>query len=466
MKKVLSVIIAIIFMMTAAGSAFAGTSRKVVNNKSYGQTIKNKKEDYKKKLGELKQKYQKQYRNQKSQEELLKDIAELKKKFGDKQISVFVNGQEIVTTETPVLKDDKVLLPVKAITRGLKATYTYDPKTGIIVIKKGTITVTLKIGSNIATVNNTEINLESKVEFDKKQGVIIPLGLLAKLLNGKVEFDKDSGTVTAENGVVSINDNTTGTAIEQFNYIGTWAYGAQAGAAGNDNHWSSTTGTSFQVKFYGTKIKLYGAKAPAHGIAYISIDGTTAVAVDYYDSVRKDNTLIFESPVLEAGKEHVLTVLVSGLKNTSSSGVTITADRVEITRVGTANLALNKVVNASSVYTDATTTYTVPNAVDGKLDTRWSSAFSDNEWITVDLGTVSDVAKVKLTWEAAYGKSYMIQLSADGTNWTNAAIISNGDGKIDEVLFTTTKARYVKMQGLQRATQYGYSLFELEVYSK
>lgn len=466
MKKVLSVIIAIIFMMTAAGSAFAGTSRKVVNNKSYGQTIKNKKEDYKKKLGELKQKYQKQYRNQKSQEELLKDIAELKKKFGDKQISVFVNGQEIVTTETPVLKDDKVLLPVKAITRGLKATYTYDPKTGIIVIKKGTITVTLKIGSNIATVNNTEINLESKVEFDKKQGVIIPLGLLAKLLNGKVEFDKDSGTVTAENGVVSINDNTTGTAIEQFNYIGTWAYGAQAGAAGNDNHWSSTIGTSFQVKFYGTKIKLYGAKAPAHGIAYISIDGTTAVAVDYYDSVRKDNTLIFESPVLEAGKEHVLTVLVSGLKNTSSSGVTITADRVEITRVGTANLALNKVVNASSVYTDATTTYTVPNAVDGKLDTRWSSAFSDNEWITVDLGTVSDVAKVKLTWEAAYGKSYMIQLSADGTNWTNAAIISNGDGKIDEVLFTTTKARYVKMQGLQRATQYGYSLFELEVYSK
>jgi hypothetical protein len=171
---------------------------------------------------------------------------------------------------------------------------------------------------------------------------MIPLGLLAKLLHGKAEYDQDSGTVTAEDGVVSINDNTIGTAAEQFNYTGTWSYGVQEGAAGNDNHWSTTTGSSFQVRFNGTKIKLYGAKAPGHGIAYISIDGSAAVAMDYYSDTRKDNTLIFESPTLGTDKEHVLTVVVSGLKNASSSSVTITADRVEITRSSTENLNLEQ----------------------------------------------------------------------------------------------------------------------------
>ena len=478
MKRIISIIIAVVFMMTAgAGSVFAD-SKHVKNSKnskvsvsdfsktSYSKTNKNTAANYQKLLNELKNKYKKDYKDNKKQDELLKDIAELKHKYGDKTITVFVNGQEVVTDQTPVLKDGKVLLPVKAITKGLKAAFTYDPKTGTIVIKKGDITVTLKIGSNIAIVNNTKLNLESKVELDKKQGAMIPLGLLSKLLNGKCKFDKDSGTVSMEDGTVNVNDNTTGTGTEQFNYTGTWDYGTQSGAYGNDNHWSNVTGSSFQIKFTGTKIKLYGAKDPAHGIAYISIDNTTASAIDYYSSVRKDNTLIYESPVLATDKEHTLTVLVSGLKNTSSSGITITADRAEITRVGNADLALNKPVTASSTYFSDTTTYAAINAVDGKADTRWSSEFSDSQWLTVDLGGQYDVARVNLNWESAYAKGYAIQLSTDGTNWTTAAVVSNGDGGKDEVLFTSTKARYVRILGIQRATEYGYSLYEMEVYSK
>ncbi|HEX2945682.1 MAG TPA: discoidin domain-containing protein [Clostridia bacterium] len=475
MKRIMSIVVAFVFFMTAgAGSAFAGSKNvkysKVSFSKfskvSYNKKIKDPRADFQKRLNELKNRYKNNYKDKEAQDKLLDDIAELKAKYSDKTINVFVNGQEIVTNEKPVLKNGKVLLPVKAITNGLKATFTYDPKTGTIVIKKGDITVTLKVGSNIAVINNTKLNLENKVELDKKQGAMIPLGLLAKLLNGKCEFDKDSGTVTVEDGTVSINDNTTGTGTEQFSYTGIWNYGTQNGAYGNDNHWSNVTGSSFQIKFYGTKIKLYGAKDPAHGIAYVSIDDTTAAAMDYYSDVRKDNTLIYESPVLPADKEHTLKVLVSGLKNTSSSGITVAADRVEITRVGNANLALNKTVTASSTYFSGTTTYAAINAVDGKADTRWSSALSENQWLTVDLGGLYDVARVNLNWEAAYAKSYAIQLSTDGTNWTNAAVVSNGDGAKDEVLFTSTKARYVRMLGMQRATQYGYSLYEMEVYSK
>lgn len=488
MKKVLSIIVAIAFLMTAgAGTAFAdngkkkGFDKKVTThteiNKKEGKKVEVKQEikinvpvqktfNYKDLLEALKDKYERERNSLKSQEQLLKDIAALKKKYNDKTISVFVNGQEVTTVETPVIKSGKLLLPVKAITKGLKATYTYDPKTGIIVITKGDVKVTLTVGSNVAVVNNTKLNLEYKVELDRKNGVMIPLGLLAKLLNGKCTYDKDSGTVTAEDGVVSVNDNTTGSAIEQFSYAGDWSYATQAGAYGNDNHWSVATGASMQFKFNGTKIKLYGAKAPNHGIAYISIDGATPAAIDFYSANRQDNALIYESTTLGTDREHVLTVIVSGLKNPSSTGFAITTDRVEVTRYTAANLALNKPVTATSEFTTGSTTFSAIYAVDGKADTRWSSAFTTTAAITVDLGNVSDVSRVKLKWEAAYAKVYSIQVSTDGSNWTDVSVVTNGDGNSDELVFASAKARYVRMSGLQRATSYGYSLYEFEVYSK
>jgi hypothetical protein len=476
MKKVLSIFVAIVFVMTAgAGSAFADRGGKDHGKKvqvSQKQVSFNKNMNFnmnfyfRDRLKEMKDRYVKAKNSKNTQEQLLRDIAALKKKYSDKSISVFVNGQEITTVETPVIKSGKLLLPLKAIAKGLKATYTYDESTGTVVITKGSIKVTLKVGSNVAIVNNTSLNLEYKVEYDKKNGVMIPLGLLAKLLNGKCTYDKDSGTVTADDGVVNINDNTTGSAIEQFNYAGEWSYGAQSGAYNNDNHWAVTTGSTLQFKFNGTKVKLYGAKAPNHGIAYISVDGTTPAAIDYYSSDRKDNTLIYESTTLDSNKEHTIIVIASGLKNTSSSGIAITADRAEVTRYVAANLALNKPVAATSEFTDGTTTYSAIKAVDGKADTRWSSAFTTTAAISVDLGSVNDVSRVKLKWETAYAKTYSIQISTDGANWTDASVVTNGDGGTDELVFTSTKARYVRMSGLERATAYGYSLYEFEVYSK
>ena len=70
-----------------------------------------------------------------------------------------------------------------------------------------------------------------------------------------------------------------------------------------------------------------------------------------------------------------------------------------------------------------------------------------------------------LSWEAAYGKSYRIQTSPDAVNWTDAAVVTDGDGGQDNVSFAPTSARFVKMQGVQRGTKYGYSLYEFEVYA-
>jgi beta-glucanase (GH16 family) len=125
------------------------------------------------------------------------------------------------------------------------------------------------------------------------------------------------------------------------------------------------------------------------------------------------------------------------------------------------NLALNKAVSSSS---DESGVLTASNAVDGNLTTRWASAFSDPQWIRVDLGSATDISQVVLHWEGAYAIQYQIQVSHNGQSWTTVHSESNGNGGTDTISFSTVSARYVRVYGTQRATQYGYSLFEFEVY--
>src|SRR3984893_3756977 len=128
---------------------------------------------------------------------------------------------------------------------------------------------------------------------------------------------------------------------------------------------------------------------------------------------------------------------------------------------GTTNIALNK--NATSSSNEAVGT--TPNlAVDGNLGTRWSSAYSDPQWIQVDLGSTFSICHVKLTWEAAYGKAYQIQVSNDATNWTTIYSTTTGTGGVNDLTGLSGSGRYVRMYGTVRATVYGYSLWEFEVY--
>ena len=79
------------------------------------------------------------------------------------------------------------------------------------------------------------------------------------------------------------------------------------------------------------------------------------------------------------------------------------------------NLALGAVATASSQENAA---LGASNAIDGNPATRWSSAFSDPQTIQLDLGARASISEIKLTWEAAFGKAYSIDVSDDGTTWT------------------------------------------------
>ncbi len=125
------------------------------------------------------------------------------------------------------------------------------------------------------------------------------------------------------------------------------------------------------------------------------------------------------------------------------------------------DLALNKTVTASSYLRG----YDSNLAFDGNWRTLWSSESSDPQWLAVDLGKEMTVDAVELCWQHA-GKCYTLEVSTDNVNWTEVYSTKEGKRVREEVEFTPTKARWIRMHGTERGTVYGYSLWSFEVYGK
>ena len=123
-------------------------------------------------------------------------------------------------------------------------------------------------------------------------------------------------------------------------------------------------------------------------------------------------------------------------------------------------ISQGKTATASSTESAA---FPASNAVDGNLGTRWSSAFSDPQWLQVDLGASATVSSVVLNWESAYARAFSVKVSANGSSWSTIHSTTNGTGGRQTITATGT-GRYVRLETTARATQWGVSLTEFQVY--
>jgi parallel beta-helix repeat protein len=129
------------------------------------------------------------------------------------------------------------------------------------------------------------------------------------------------------------------------------------------------------------------------------------------------------------------------------------------------NLAKGQPAQASSISDPPPDTrFLAEHATDSDPASRWASSFADNQWLLVDLGNAQHFNHVILRWEA-YGKQYQVQSgdSASGP-WTTLVEVTNGDGGVDELGGFSTTARYLRLNLQKRGTEYGFSLWEVEVY--
>lgn len=100
--------------------------------------------------------------------------------------------------------------------------------------------------------------------------------------------------------------------------------------------------------------------------------------------------------------------------------------------------------------------------MDGNSSTRWSSAHNEPHWWQVDVGSSRALSRLRIKWKAAYGRSYSIQLSDNGSSSRDAYSTFAGNGGVEDIGISGS-ARYV-FNGISRATVYGFSFWEFEVY--
>jgi cysteine-rich repeat protein len=110
---------------------------------------------------------------------------------------------------------------------------------------------------------------------------------------------------------------------------------------------------------------------------------------------------------------------------------------------------------------------TADKAIDGDTsssDSRWSSAFSDPQWLRIDYGATRKISRVWIKWENAASADYDLQTSDDGSSWTTIYTDHNGNGGTDDVANLSGTGRYLRVYSRARTTQYGDSIYEIRAY--
>jgi outer membrane protein assembly factor BamB len=142
------------------------------------------------------------------------------------------------------------------------------------------------------------------------------------------------------------------------------------------------------------------------------------------------------------------------------------------------NIAGSAKLTASTVQVKWDGEGPVESVVDGDLKTRWSTQFADDsvkdrdvakdnkQHLLLDFGKPTTMTKVVLHWETAAAKRLDLLVSDDGKAWKKVAEKKDGAAgpRSDTFELKGAKGRHLKLELHERATKYGYSLYEIEVY--
>lgn len=221
---------------------------------------------------------------------------------------------------------------------------------------------------------------------------------------------------------------------------------------------------------------------PGHAVIEEGESTTLTWLVFGSSSVELDDESVDTAGTITINPAETTTYTLTAINRDDSNEIDTASVTVTVLDPSLINRAYNRSVKASTFSTCCGDGDLKPElAVDDSLNTRWSSAWfagdNDNpadpnldgdpndEWIIADLGESIDIDNIILYWEAAYGREYDIDLSYDGYIWRTAYQEKNGNGDQDNIVLDTVKSgRYIRIHGIQRGTQYGYSIWEISVY--
>jgi Copper amine oxidase N-terminal domain. len=124
-----------------------------------------------------------------------KKIGEIFNKKGDKEIKVFTVGEQVYFKDTqPVIKNDRTMVPIRAISESLKADVQWDEATQTVIITKDGVVIKLVLNSDVATINGVEVKLDAPAESINDR-IIVPVRFISEAFKSTVQWEPDSQIV-------------------------------------------------------------------------------------------------------------------------------------------------------------------------------------------------------------------------------------------------------------------------------
>ncbi len=349
-----------------------------------------------------------------------------------------VNAGEATVKVTAVIGNKETVGATQTVTvGGVQETTTEEPQSttyNVALGKQVTVenaTDTLTVGNVVDGSKSTTWSTTSGISANYPK-ITIDLGEVKALENMDVFWPTSTRFATRRTVEVSV-DGASWTTVETVNYSPS-ASSMTATALNTNARYVRlsilSTGSNYVISPEISEIEIYGSD--------ISGEETTTEETTTEATTAAPTTTVAPTTTSVQTTE----------QQTSMSGVM--------------NLAIGATATASSVEND---NYAAANAIDGNMNTRWSSAFNDGESITIDLGTICNVGSISIFWEAAYASRYAISWSQDGTTWVQA-VEREVDYYTDNTsdMFFNRPVRYIRVTSLHRATPYGTSMYEIEVY--
>jgi len=220
-------------------------------------------------------------------------------------------------------------------------------------------------------------------------------------------------------------------------------------------------------------IETEGFIFPSKGQLNVSCEITNPDFVDEVN-IYAGNSAVFSNQICDTGnsihKNFLITIPSEGILDLKGELKLKTGERIVstmnprllsvTTEDGDASLKPIKIVSARSSSIESKELNEI-NCIDGKLSTRWSSGWNDDEYIVFEFAETEEVKEMILFWEAASALEYDVYGSTDGNTWNRIQENNNCSGRTEVLKFNPMKAKYVKLVFKKRKTRYGYSLWEV-----
>ncbi|MDP3980403.1 MAG: discoidin domain-containing protein [Chlamydiota bacterium] len=148
-----------------------------------------------------------------------------------------------------------------------------------------------------------------------------------------------------------------------------------------------------------------------------------------------------------------------GLLGTSLEDITLQPTAEAVVR-----LPLQK-VRASTVQGGDLQQFDPLFSIDEDMQTRWSGEHYTPQWYEIVFLKPYSVARVDVYWENAYASQYRLDITKDGKNWLPIHTQLEGDGGHEIIILDKVQeASALRLYAKEKATDWGTSFWELEVY--